>query len=99
MKIKHYAGYGTVEATKVSERKLDGERFIRIKVKGNHEYGIHLDDIYEIAHWLLPKFSKEFKDGQKSYWDIKFMQLTDGYEKDDKGQTVDTCEYAIVYEV
>ena len=96
MRIKHWQGYGHIEAKKIEKKTRDGRTFIAIKLKGNHEYGLHRDDIYDIAHWLLPKFSKEFKDGQKSYYDIEYMQLTDGYEKDENGY-VDTCLYEIQY--
>ena len=96
MRIKHWQGYGHIDATKIEKKSRDGRTFIAIKLKGNHEYGLHRDDTYDIARWLLPKFAKEFKNGEKSYRDIEYMQLTDGYEKDGNGY-VETCLYEIQY--
>jgi hypothetical protein len=97
MKIKHWQGYGLVDATKVEKRTRDGKTFITIKVKGNHEWGIHRDDTYDVARWLLSKFSKEFKSGEKSYRNIEYMNLVDGYERDDRGCEIDTCLYEIQF--
>lgn len=99
MKIKHFAGYGNVEATKVSERTLSftDEKYIVIRVKGNHEYGIERNDTYDISRWLLPRFVKGFKDGTYDYRNIVSMSLHPDIEKGDNGESVDTCDYAIVY--
>ena len=45
MKIKHWQGYGTVTAKKISlEKQENGHRIIRILVSGNHECGIECND-------------------------------------------------------
>jgi len=97
MRIKHWQGYGTVEATKLVKRTRDGKTFITIKVKGNHEWGIHRDDRYDVSRWLLPKFCKEFKTGEKDYRDIEYFALCDGWEKDENGNRIDTCLYEIQF--
>lgn len=99
MKIKHFAGYGTVEATNVSERDLSltDEKYIVIRVKGNHEYGIYRNDAYDISRWLLPRFVKGFKDGTYDYRNIVSMSLYPDIEKDDNGESVDICDYVIIY--
>ena len=91
MKIKHFAGYGSVEATKISERDLSltGEKYLVIRVKGNHEWGIERNDKYDVALWLLPKFVKGFKDGHYYYRNIVSMSLHPDIEKDDNGESVD----------
>lgn len=72
MKIKHWQGYGSVEAKvikKTSTIDCKGtddhyEEFINIQVKGNHEYGIETYDKHFIAQWLgCPKLGNfEAKD-------------------------------------
>lgn len=97
MKIKHWQGYGLVEATKIEKTTKEGRTWITVKVKGNHEWGIHRDDVYDVSRWLLPKFSKEFKSGEKNYRNIEYLNLVDGYEKDEKGEYIDTCLYEIQF--
>ena len=97
MKIKHWQGYGIIEAKKIAKKSRDGKTFITIELRGNHEWGLHRDDTYDIAHWLLPKFVKEFKDGSKDYRNIEYMDITDGYERDSNGVYVDTCLYDIQF--
>lgn len=56
MRIKHFAGYGLVKATKVKDPK----HTLHIKVVGNHECGIALNkgDDYLLFEWLVSKFDK-----------------------------------------
>jgi hypothetical protein len=59
MKLKHWHGYGSVNA-KVTEKsqtytgRFIKERVLRIKVWGNHERGLEINtgDKYELARWL-----------------------------------------------
>ena len=61
MKIKHWQGYGSVNA-KVIKRTAstsEGVKTITIEVVGNHEYGLdRSDDEYDIYNWLLKRFDK-----------------------------------------
>ena len=68
MKIKHWQGYGTVTAKKVSlEKQENGHRVIRILVSGNHECGIECNDNYTLTNWLLKRFDKDAKGLQKHH--------------------------------
>ena len=71
MKIKHWQGYGYVEAKKtnvenVTEEELaaigiygyDKVKLLTITVTGDHEWGLVRDDIYDCYNWLVKKFDK-----------------------------------------
>ena len=85
MKIKHWQGYGSVNAFKVKDNSCD----LHIKVVGNHEWGIERDDRYDAFNWLVKKFNKNIGDDDRI---IKDMRLVSGSEKKD-GLDVDTCDY------
>ena len=89
MKIKHWQGYGSVEAKRISSHKNGSTYDVTIKVKGNHEYGIHRDDRYDIVRWL-GKVEKNLTNERQ----IVSCELTDGYE-----DGVETCLYHIVYRI
>ena len=60
MRIKHFAGYGSVEAKKYGKAiDLDGYTILHIGVSGKHECGLvpSWDDV--AVRWLLPRFDKE----------------------------------------
>lgn len=88
MKIKHWQGYGTVEAKKISTTTQGNMTRLHIRVKGNHEYGIERNDRYDVANWLIKKFDKSFVD----YRTITSMDIQSGIE-----DGVDTCDYIITY--
>lgn len=91
MRIKHWQGYGSVNA-KVVKRTIStqrNEKTITIKVWGNHEYGLdRSDDFYDVHKWLLSRFDK-----QASYQDIKRIDFS--YLEDFEGQ--ECAQYHIVY--
>ena len=65
MKLKHWQGYGSVEVKKVSKTTFNnnwGEKKTKLvlSVKGNHEYGLVRDDIYDVKRWLFDRFEKNF---------------------------------------
>lgn len=65
MRIKHFMGYGSVNA-KVGSRSLDTSthqlgyitKTATIYVWGNHEWGLMRDDSYDINQWLMKKVVK-----------------------------------------
>jgi len=68
MKIKHYQGYGTLNAFVMLRTQTYGpkgytNRSVKIEVIGNHEYGLELryKDNYALAQWLgrLGKFTEK----------------------------------------
>lgn len=92
MKIKHYAGYGTVNATKI---KSDENELV-IKVEGNHEQGIYRDDIYDIFNWLVKKFDKKTKNMTFREWNAIYYPTLKIEFADHDG--IECCIYKIDYE-
>lgn len=88
MKIKHWQGYGCVDAKKISmkDHVRYGEtvRELHIRVTGEHEYGLARHDTYDVANWLIKRFDKSFDDYRK----IRNMNIDDN-------DTV--CDYYISY--
>ena len=92
MKIKHFAGYGSVEAKKTSARKLpNGTRELVITVTGNHERGIERDDSYTLFWWLVKRFDKKVKSDR----DIVSYTMHDDYIKQGN-LDVEQCVYTFV---
>lgn len=90
MKIKHWQGYGSVEAKKLSLTVKNKIAELRIKVSGNHEYGIELTDEYDIANWLVKRFDKSFTDYRK----IIDIETEMDYDID---RSCEICYYCITY--
>lgn len=70
MKIKHFQGYGSVNAQKVERVKckdIYGRPLAKLVVKvwGNHEYGLEVNDTYDVFKWLVSRFDKTIKDYTK----------------------------------
>lgn len=72
MKIKHFQGYGTVDAKRKklsSVKDMFGEEIqrVQITVTGMHEYGLKTYDSYGAVNWfnrynrLLPEVSTQTK--------------------------------------
>ena len=97
MKVKHFAGYGSVEVKKVSKTTFTDE-FGKKKtkmvlcVKGNHEWGIVRNDIYDVRKWIFDKFEKNFKGND---YDID-MSIEDDYINEN-GIDVEVAIYTFVY--
>ena len=91
MTIKHFQGYGSVTATKVSKASVTdfsngfGERKTKlvIKVKGNHEWGLKTYDDYDAVSWLVPRFDKNAPINE--YWK---MNVSFTYGNSEDGQEV-----------
>ena len=64
MKIKHFAGYGTVDAVKVSRKVKDGLVTLVVKVSGDHEWGLYrpYDDVVD---WLVKRFDKKWYESKR----------------------------------
>ena len=97
MKIKHFAGYGSVEAKKVSKTTFKdeyGEKKTKlvVSVKGNHEWGLVRDDIYDVKHWLFDRFEKNFSGDE---FEIS-MTIKDDYINEN-GIDVEVATYTFVY--
>lgn len=73
MRIKHWQGYGCLEAKKLgdvtyktgeyvrtSEGVFHAPRVVQIRVIGEHEWGLDRhDDRYDCYNWLLKRFVKD----------------------------------------
>lgn len=86
MKIKHWQGYGTVNAVKEGRLVHDGWVILNIKVTGDHEWGLVRDDEYDLINWLVKRFDKSFKGNHVLY----------GYESGVK-DGVEYCRYQFEY--
>ena len=94
MKIKHFAGYGSVQAKKVSKTNIgDDKAKLVVEVKGNHECGLVRDDIYDVKRWLFDKFEKNFK-GDEHDMDISI----ESKEVKENGIDVDVAIYTFIYD-
>lgn len=76
MRIKHWAGYGTVNAKKINDWHMvkpfgdETFRLIQIEVTGEHERGLCIYDDYDIHRWLGRYFAKD-----KTYKDLVFARV------------------------
>ena len=97
MKIKHFAGYGSVNAVKVSKKNVTdmfGNEKIElvVKVSGNHEWGLERNDAYDLYHWLIKRFDKSVGDFYDIYGGMSYSTTT-CYDKDKNGLDVECCDY------
>ena len=88
MRIKHFAGYGCVNARKV--KKTDNT--LVVHVWGNHERGIELNDNYDIFNWLVKRFDKTHND----YFQIENVDI-EQYWEDGKPCGTEHCVYTITF--
>ena len=93
MKIKHFAGYGSVQVKKVSKTTIGNRTKLVVEVKGNHEWGLVRDDIYDVRRWLFNKFEKNFK-GED--YEIS-MSIEDDYVKENNID-VEVATYTFEYD-
>lgn len=93
MKIKHFAGYGSVQAKKVSKTNIGNDKVkLVVEVKGNHEWGLVRKDIYDVRRWLFNRFEKNFH-GED--WEIS-MTIKDDYVNEN-GINVEVATYTFIY--
>lgn len=97
MKLKHFQGYGTVNAKRVEnvvlyEGQYDRWKRLTVEVSGDHEWGL---DCYRgwdnvcVFNWLGRRFAKDLTD----YRQIKRIDTEYVYAD------VETMRYTILYEV
>lgn len=89
MKIKHWQGYGCVNAKKVS---CDRNTLV-VHVWGQHEYGLKRDDFYDIFNWLVKRFDKT----RKNYLEISDCSFEEWYEDEptENGLPIEHCVYTV----
>lgn len=95
MRIKHFSGYGLVNAKKVNKQINGNNVTLTINVTGNHEMGLTrpFHDPYLICNWLVKKFEKK----PVNYLSVSYNCYSD-YVLDDYGLDTETATYVIDYE-
>lgn len=88
MKIKHWQGYGSVNAVKVK----DDSCTLHVKVTGNHECGLERDDQYDLFNWLVKRFDKTIPDYKTFAAKNPKIVIKNNY-----GSDVDVCDYYFTY--
>ena len=63
-----------------------------LQVKGNHEYGLVRDDVYDVRRWIFNKFEKNFTGND---YEID-MTIKDDYITEN-GIDVEVATYKFVY--
>lgn len=90
MKIKHWQGYGTVEATRIKNASCT----LHIRIHGDHEWGLKLDDEYDLYNWLVRKFDKSIKSYEE--WHRKYPSIQAIEWSSEMGKH-DYCDYYFTY--
>lgn len=93
MKIKHWQGYGTVNARKVKDKNVT----LHISVTGNHEWGIRRDDDYDLFNWLVKRFDKTQTDYVEWHRKLQNIFIQEWQFTDENGLDVDGCDYYFKY--
>lgn len=88
MKIKHFAGYGTVEAKKMPNNGAT----LHIRVSGNHEWGLRRDDEYDLFNWLIKRFDKSIPDYATWHRMRPIIEIHEGWNVE-----TDYCDYYFTY--
>ena len=97
MRVKHFMGYGSVEVKKISKKPIingygENKTELVLRVKGNHEWGLVRNDIYDVRRWIFDRFEKNFK---KSDYEI-YMEVKSDYIEEN-GHYVEVATYTFVY--
>ena len=97
MRVKHFAGYGSVEVTKKSKTKVtdswgNTKTKLVLQVKGNHEWGVVRDDIFDVKRWIFDRFEKNFNG---YYYNID-MSIKNDYVNEN-GVDVEVATYTFIY--
>ena len=86
MKLKHWMGYGTINAERIKEKDTD----LTVKLSGNHECGLERDDDYDMYRWLYKRFKKNAPDYYEWRRNGGIMEMEPGW---DYKTNTDYCYY------
>ena len=94
MRIKHWSGYGTVNAVKVP-----GGARLHVRVTGLHECGLYRDlqDTYTRYIWLVKRFDKSAPPYLEWMKRIPLIDADEGWCHGPDGSIVDRCDYYFTY--
>lgn len=85
MKLKHWSGYGTVDAKKIGS----GRDFLKVVVRGSHECGIERTDKVDVFNWLVKRFDRKRTD----WMEIEDIETDVHYEEND----MEVCIFMIKF--
>ena len=91
MRIKHFAGYGCVNAKKIALFKKDNKTTLIVSVSGDHEYGLKPFIIDDSIKWLAARFYKHILN-------IPTYKIYIDYDYILKPGVPDTIEYTFTIE-
>lgn len=95
MRIKHFAGYGSVNARKLGKTEINGTCNLTVEITGLHEWGLTrpFHDPHLIYNWIVKRYDKR---------DIDITSIgytcNDGY-KNVNGTFTEYAVYSINYEL
>ena len=93
MKVKHWQGYGIIDAKKMVKQTVAGVTTLVVKVSGNHEWGLIREDVYDLVNWLVKRFDKSFSGSE---YRVHYEILDSGTDfKTDDG--IEYCVYGFTY--
>lgn len=83
MKIKHFAGYGYVNARKIAKDTSNGRTVLVVEVTGEHEWGlIRENDHSLVKNWLVDRFDKTVKD--MAWYSLDYTVINDSMPDEDR---------------
>ena len=94
MRIRHWQGYGNVTATKCKDSTPS---MLHIKVQGNHEWGVVLNDDYDLYNWLVKRFDNDVPEYAEWHRSNPIIEIEPGWRSDPKLGYIDTCDYYFTY--
>lgn len=95
MRIKHWAGYGCVNARKIN----DGAAKLHVRVEGLHERGVKRDtwDTTLLYDWLVKRFDKEVPEYLDWVRSHPLIDCTEDFRMDPKIGYVEIVDYYFYY--
>lgn len=91
MKIKHWQGYGSVDAKRIPNKSYT----LHVRVTGNHEWGLRRDNLYDLYNWLVKRFDKSVPD--ELTWSRSANVFINEGSTVINGIDTDTCDYYFIY--
>ena len=91
MRIKHFAGHGSVNAKKIALFKRDNITTLIIDVSGDHEQGLKPYIIEDTIKWIAARFYNHVLD-------IPAYKIHIGYEYELRPGKPETIEYTFTIE-
>lgn len=89
MRIKHWAGYGCVNAQRIKNASCT----LHVRVQGDHERGLRRDDDYDLFYWLVKRFDKKVTDYAEWHKKNPKVYIIEWTDK----EFHDTCDYYFTY--